>query len=88
MSKLVKRPWGTYTVLAKSKDFLLKKITVLPEGVLSYQSHSLFRDQLYLSHGQLTHSYDRDNVRWHICQILLHFWPQDENFIYKILYVL
>ena len=29
MSKLVKRPWGTYTVLAKSKDFLLKKITVL-----------------------------------------------------------
>ena len=26
MSKLVKRPWGTYAVLAKSKDFLLKKI--------------------------------------------------------------
>ena len=27
MSKLVKRPWGTYTILAKSKDFLLKKIS-------------------------------------------------------------
>ena len=40
MSKLVKRPWGTYSVLAKSKDFLLKRITVLPEGVLSYQSHN------------------------------------------------
>ena len=40
MSKLVKRPWGNYTVLAKSKDFLLKKIMVLPEGVLSYQSHN------------------------------------------------
>ena len=52
MSKLVKRPWGTYTVLAKSKDFLLKKITVLPEGVLSYQSHSYRSEHWIVAQGQ------------------------------------
>ena len=40
MSKIIKRPWGAYVIIAKSKDFLLKKITVKPEGVLSYQSHN------------------------------------------------
>ena len=44
MNKIVKRPWGTYVVLAKSKDFLLKKIKIKPEGVLSYQSHN-FRSE-------------------------------------------
>ena len=40
MSKIVKKPWGAYVVIAKSKDFLLKKMIVKPEGVLSYQSHN------------------------------------------------
>ena len=30
MSKIIKRPWGAYVVIAKSKDFLLKKINVKP----------------------------------------------------------
>ena len=54
MSKLVKRPWGTYTVLAKSKDFLLKKITVLPEGVLSYQSHNYRSEHWIIIEGKAT----------------------------------
>ena len=28
MNKIVKRPWGNYVVLAKSKDFLIKKIKI------------------------------------------------------------
>ena len=52
MSKLVKRPWGTYTILAKSKDFLLKKITVLPEGVLSYQSHNYRSEHWIILQGK------------------------------------
>ena len=40
MTNIIKRPWGSYIVIAKSKDYLLKKITVKPEGVLSYQSHN------------------------------------------------
>ena len=54
MNKLVKRPWGTYTVLAKSKDFLLKKITVLPEGVLSYQSHNYRSEHWIIIEGKAT----------------------------------
>ena len=54
MSKLVKRPWGNYTVLAKSKDFLLKKITVLPEGVLSYQSHNYRSEHWIIIEGKAT----------------------------------
>ena len=54
MSKLVKRPWGTYNVLAKSKDFLLKKITVLPEGVLSYQSHNYRSEHWVIIEGKAT----------------------------------
>ena len=39
MKNKITRPWGNYTVLAKNKDFLIKKIVVNPQGVLSYQSH-------------------------------------------------
>ena len=41
MKRTITRPWGNYTVLAKSKDFLIKKIIDNPQGVLSYQSHDL-----------------------------------------------
>ena len=54
MNKLCKRPWGTYTVLAKSKDFLLKKITLLPEGVLSYQSHNYRSEHWIIIEGKAT----------------------------------
>ena len=40
MTKIIKKPWGSYIVLNKSKDFLLKKLVIKPEGVLSYQSHN------------------------------------------------
>ena len=47
MTKSIKKPWGSYVVLSKSKDFLVKKIIVKPEGVLSYQSHN-FRSEHWL----------------------------------------
>jgi mannose-6-phosphate isomerase-like protein (cupin superfamily) len=47
MSNIVKRPWGSYLVLAKSKIFLIKKIKVNPGGILSYQSHK-FRSEHWI----------------------------------------
>ena len=44
MTISIKKPWGSYIVLGKTKDFLIKKIIVKPEGVLSYQSHK-FRSE-------------------------------------------
>ena len=54
MNKIVKRPWGTYVVLAKSKDFLLKKIKIKPEGVLSYQSHNFRSEHWVIIEGKAT----------------------------------
>ena len=54
MSNIIKRPWGSYVVIAKSKDFLLKKLTVKPEGVLSYQSHKYRSEHWIIIEGKAT----------------------------------
>lgn len=54
MNKIIKRPWGTYVVLARSKDFLIKKIVVIPEGVLSYQSHQYRSEHWMIIEGKAT----------------------------------
>jgi len=54
MIKSVKKPWGSYIVLNKSKDFLIKKIVVKPEGVLSYQSHNFRSEHWIIIEGKAT----------------------------------
>lgn len=54
MTNIIKRPWGSYIVIAKSKDYLLKKITVKPEGVLSYQSHNFRSEHWIIIEGKAT----------------------------------
>ena len=54
MIKSIKKPWGSYTVLNKSKDFLIKKIVVKPEGVLSYQSHNFRSEHWIIIEGKAT----------------------------------
>ena len=54
MKVTITRPWGNYTVLAKSKDFLIKKIVVNPQGVLSYQSHDHRSEHWVIIEGKAT----------------------------------
>ena len=54
MTKSIKKPWGSYVVLNKSKDFLIKKIIVKPEGVLSYQSHNFRSEHWIIIEGKAT----------------------------------
>ena len=54
MTKSIKKPWGSYFVLNKSKDFLIKKIIVKPEGVLSYQSHNFRSEHWIIIEGKAT----------------------------------
>ena len=54
MKKITTRPWGNYAVLAKSKDFLIKKIVVNPQGVLSYQSHNYRSEHWVIIEGKAT----------------------------------
>ena len=37
--EIVKRPWGSYEVLTESDGYKVKRITVVPGGRLSLQSH-------------------------------------------------
>ena len=39
MNSIVKKPWGSYEILNSGKNYLVKKINVIPGGVLSLQSH-------------------------------------------------
>jgi mannose-6-phosphate isomerase len=39
MNEFDQRPWGNYTVLDEGENFKVKRIEVLPEKRLSYQSH-------------------------------------------------
>ncbi len=39
MKSIVLKPWGSYEVILKDSNFVIKKIIVKPGGVLSLQSH-------------------------------------------------
>ena len=54
MIKSIKKPWGSFIILNKSKDFLIKKIIVKPEGVLSYQSHNFRSEHWIIIEGKAT----------------------------------
>ena len=40
MKKIEKRPWGHYAILATVDGVVIKKLSILPEQQLSYQSHA------------------------------------------------
>ena len=39
MKSVVKKPWGFFEVLEQNKQYIIKKIKVIPGGILSLQSH-------------------------------------------------
>ena len=39
MKSIVKKPWGFFEVLVQDKQYIIKKIKVIPGGILSLQSH-------------------------------------------------
>ena len=60
------RPWGTWEVLdtgaENGEDFCVKKITVIPNGVLSLQSHQLRREEWTVTEGVLEVTLNNDIV--------------------------
>ena len=39
MNLIVQKPWGSYQILEKGKNYLVKNLLVKPGGTLSLQSH-------------------------------------------------
>ncbi|MBT3549104.1 MAG: phosphomannose isomerase type II C-terminal cupin domain [Gammaproteobacteria bacterium] len=40
MNKKTKRPWGYYTLLVKTSEYLIKKIVISPKQSISLQKHN------------------------------------------------
>ena len=53
MNSIVKKPWGSYEIIQSGKNFLLKKITVKPGGVLSLQSHEHRSEHWIVAQGNV-----------------------------------
>lgn len=51
MNEFDQRPWGSYTVLDEGADFKVKRIEVLPEKRLSYQSHKRRAEHWFVVRG-------------------------------------
>ena len=47
MKSIVDKPWGSFEVLAQDKKYIIKRIKVIPGGVLSLQAHS-FRSEHWI----------------------------------------
>ena len=62
MRKIVSKPWGSYQVLDEGSNFLVKKIIVKPDGVLSLQSHSERSEQWIIVSGKANVQLDGENI--------------------------
>jgi len=51
VQKTFERPWGTYTVIAEGKGYLIKTITVNPEQKLSVQRHNHRSEHWFVLEG-------------------------------------
>lgn len=51
--KIIKRPWGGYTILKKMENYWVKKLFVHPKARLSLQSHQYREEVWYLLSGTI-----------------------------------
>ncbi|MDR1495099.1 MAG: phosphomannose isomerase type II C-terminal cupin domain [Rickettsiales bacterium] len=40
MGKLVQRPWGTFELILETENYVVKRLVVYPDSMLSLQSHN------------------------------------------------
>ncbi len=52
MNSIVEKPWGSFEILKSGKNFLLKKIIVMPGGILSLQSHEHRSEHWIIAEGE------------------------------------
>ena len=56
------RPWGMYEVLLDAPNVKVKRISVAPNSILSYQYHDKRREEWIVVKGNLTIILDDDKV--------------------------
>ena len=54
MNEKIQKPWGSYQILEKGKNYLVKNIFVKPGGILSLQSHKYRSEHWVVVNGNAT----------------------------------
>ena len=54
MDLIVQKPWGSYQILEKGKNYLVKNLSVKPGGTLSLQSHKHRSEHWVVAQGSAT----------------------------------
>ncbi len=52
MNSIVEKPWGSFKILESGENFVVKKITINPGGVLSLQSHKHRSEHWLVAKGE------------------------------------
>ena len=53
MNSIVDKPWGSFEILKKDKNYLVKKINVNAGGILSLQSHKHRSEHWIVAKGEV-----------------------------------
>ena len=61
MNFKVNKPWGSFEILDNGKNYLVKKISVNPGGILSLQRHKYRSEHWIVAEGQAEVTVD-DNI--------------------------
>ena len=56
----IDKPWGSYKTFEKGEGYLLKRMTVLPDEILSLQSHKHRAEYWFVAEGTATIECDRE----------------------------
>ena len=52
MNSIVEKPWGSFKILESGENFIVKKISINPGGVLSLQSHKHRSEHWLVAKGE------------------------------------
>ena len=52
MNSIVQKPWGEFQILISGENYLVKKISVKPNGILSLQSHKYRAEHWLIAKGE------------------------------------
>ena len=66
MNSIVQKPWGSYQILEKGKNYLVKNILVKPEGKLSLQSHKYRSEHWVVVKGTARLTIEKKNNKFEI----------------------
>ena len=60
MNSIIQKPWGSYQILEKNKNYLVKNIIVKPGGALSLQSHKYRSEHWVVVKGTATVTIEKE----------------------------